>query len=298
MEPKPDLNDLEILCAVIEHGSFRAAADRVGTSQPTVSRAIARLEARLDQPLIRRNSRSVSPTQLGVRYAEHARRLLREYAEVEAELLSKGGLTGPLSLSAPPALGRRIFTRLLADFCADHPTVQLSITYENRRVDLVDDSVDVAIRFGPLAPTWHRQRLLLDGQMHVYGSPKWTELGGLPIDRLLDNAPCLVLHSTHLRDRWPFVIDGQPKWHDVMPALKSNDADSLIAFAVLGTGITLLPDFIVRPEVERGELVRLNPEESGTPIRVFAVTMDERRSERVESLLDHLTSAVRAGLKE
>ena len=291
MEPKPDLNDLEILCAVVDLGSFRAAADFVGTSQPTVSRAIARLETRLDRPLVRRNSRSVAPTSLGLRYASLARQLLRDFGDVEAELLNTDEMSGPVSVSAPPALGRRLLAPILAGFCAEHPSVRLNVTFENRRVDFVDESVDIAVRFGSLAPTWHRQRLLLRGHLHIYGGAADAELASLPVDEVLVRAPCLLLHSTHLRDRWPFIVAGHRVWRNVKPALTSNDVGSLIEFVRLGMGITLLPDFMVHAEVDRGDLVRLTAPEEVVPTEVFTVTPDEQRCERVEALLDYLVSS-------
>lgn len=288
MEDKPNLNDLEILCAVVERGSFRAAASIIGTSQPTVSRAIARLEARLERPLIRRNSRSIAPTQLGLRYAEQARVLLREFAEAEATLLSDNELVGPLSVSVPPALGRRVLPPVIADFCAEHPKISLSLTFENRRVDLVDERVDIAIRLGPLAESWRRQRLLLQGHFHLYGSPEFAGFAGQAIDEILELSPCLVLHSTHLRDRWPFVVDGRQVWRSVVPALKSNDAGALIELTKLGVGITLLPDFMVETEVRRGELMQLTLADGVVPAEVFAMTADSSRSERVEVFLQHV----------
>ncbi len=292
MDPKPDLNDLEILCAVVDTGSFRAAADFVGTSQPTVSRAISRLEDRLQEPLVRRNSRSVAPTALGLQYAERARQLLREFQEVEAELLGGGSLAGAISLSAPPSLGRRILAGPLSAFGASHPAVRLNISFENRRVDLVDERVDIAVRFGPLQPTWRRKRLLLRGKFHVYGAAEFQALAGVGVRQLLDRAPCLVLHSTHLRDRWPFVLNGRLSWQEVEPSLTANDVDALIAFAQHGSGVTLLPDFMVEHEVARGELVQLTESDVSAPTEVFAMTGDEWRSERVEALLDHLVTSL------
>jgi DNA-binding transcriptional LysR family regulator len=291
---RPDLNDLQILCAVVECGSFRAAADFVGTSQPTVSRAISRLEDRMGRPLVRRNSRSVAPTELGLRYADVARSLLRDFAETEASLLHTDELAGPISLTAPPAFGRRILVPVLAEFCARHPAVTLDVSLENRRVDLLEERVDVAIRFGPLTPTWRRQRLLLRGRYHLYASAeRAAAVDGLGLDEVLEREPCLVLHSTHLRDRWPFATASGPRWVEVKPALTSDDVDTLIGFTREGAGVTLMPDFLVREEVHRGELVQLSRAAEAVPADVFTLTTEQRPA-TVNALLEHLVSSIGA----
>jgi DNA-binding transcriptional LysR family regulator len=294
MLDRPDLNDLEILCAVVDRGSFRAAADYVGTSQPTVSRAITRLEERIGRPLVLRNSRSVAPTELGLHYAQHARRLLRGFDEVEAELFSGDGLAGRMSISAPPAFGRRALVPILSDFCTEHPELLLDISLENRRVDLLEDRVDIAIRFGPLTPSWRRQRLLLRGRYRVYGPPGCRDgTDGLELERLVQRHRCLVFHSTHLRNRWPVATAEGVHWLTVSPALTCDDVEALIRLAVAGVGITLMPDFLVQEEVERGQLAPLTGPEAAVPAEVFAMTADEERPERVDALLEHLADTFR-----
>lgn len=292
MRHRPDLDDLEILCAVVDCGSFRAAADFVGTSQPTVSRAIGRLEDRIGRELVRRNSRAVVPTELGLHYADTARRLLREFAEAEAALLRPDELAGPLSLTAPPAFGRRILVPLLAEFCARHPAVVLDVSLENRRVDLLEERVDVAIRFGPLTPSWRRQRLLMRGRYHLYASPdRAASLVGMPVEEVLGREPCLVLHSTHLRDRWPFVAESGVRWVTVRPALTSDDVDALIGLTTEGAGVTLMPDFLVQREVRRGELAPVSRPAEAVPVEVFTLTT-EKRSVAADALLDHLAERI------
>jgi len=289
MERHADLNDLAILCAVVDHGSFRAAAAFMGTSQPTVSRAIGRLEERLGRALMRRNSRSSAPTDLGTRYAEHARGLLSGLAAAEADLLADEGVSGPVSVSAPPAFGRRVLVPLLASFCTQHPDVRLDLSLETRRVDLVQERVDIAVRFGPLAPSWRRQRLLTRGRYHLWAAPeRAAALDELPVAAIVAQSPCLVLHSTHLRDRWPFLGPDGPAWLEVKPAMTTDDVESLIRFTAAGVGVTLMPDFLVRDEVERGELVRLTAPDEGVPAEVFALTGEQARTRRVEALLAHL----------
>ena len=295
MEGYPSLEDLRLLCALVEHGSFRAAAAHSGTSQPRVSRAIQRLEARLDRSLIRRNPRSVAPTALGRRYAAEAQRMMAELARTEAELLSEGEMSGGLSVSAPPALGRRLLLPAITSFGAAHPLVRLNLSLGARRVDLIAGDVDVAIRFGPLDETWRRARRLLKGHYHVYGSPeRVAATQGQPLDTALRNAPCLVLHATHLRDRWPFIINGSFRWRSVRPSLLCDDVEALIQLTVGGAGLTMMPDFLVAAEVGRGALRRMTSPADATSAEVFAVMDAVTPPARVSRFVTHLVSSLQA----
>ncbi len=284
------LEDLALLVAVIEHGTFSAAASHQGTTQSRVSRAIARLEQGLGIVLIRRSPRRVSPTSEGRRLAEHAQGLLRELGEFEERLRGSDGMTGRLVLSTPPALGRRLIAPSLAAFCRQHPSVRLDWSLGARRVDLIDEDVDVAVRFGPLAPTWQRARRLVVGAYHVYGAPGVGD--GARVPEALLALPCLGLHVTHRRDRWPFRMDGEVRWLNVAPTHWADDVDALIGLTVAGLGLTMLPDFLVSDEVARGELVRRSDPSVAVPAEVFVNLGYQRPNARARALVDHLVETV------
>jgi len=284
------LEDLELLVAVIEHGNFSAAASHLGTTQPRVSRAIARLESGLGLVLVRRSPRSVSPTSEGRRLAEHARGLLNDLSAVEADLRGDDEMTGPLAINTPPALGRRLLARSIAAFCLQNPAVRLDWSLGARRVDLIAEGVDVAVRFGPLAPTWQRVKRLLVGGYHVYAAPGVADGSNVPGE--LSALPCLGLHVTHRRDRWPFSKDGEVYWVDVEPRHWADDVDVLIGLTTGGLGVTLLPDFMVADEVARGELVRLTEPGEVMSAEVFVNLGYQRPTARARALVDHLVETV------
>lgn len=283
----PDLDDLKLLCAVVDRGSFSAAAQHVGTTQPRVSRAIARLEERLGIPLVRRSSRGVAVTPDGERYAVRARRMLTELETLEGELTSGGEDGGPLRVSAPPAVARRLLIPHFVSFCREHPRVVLELSLSARRVDLIEEDVDVAIRFGPLEETWRRSRRLLTGRYHVYAAPSL----GLPPLRHPDDLAQLaavVLRATHLRTSWPLRVRGGVTAASVKPHVLVDDVDALIAFAIAGSGVTMLPDFLVQEEVARGELTSITAEGQATPAHVYAVTSSP--PERAARMVKHLAT--------
>lgn len=295
MRPIPNLDDLHMLHAVVQHGSFRAAAAALGTSQPRVSRAIKRIEERVGHVLVRRNSRSVAPTPLGRQYADRVVRLLDGLQSVEADLFGAEAMEGQIALSAPPAFGQRLLVRPLAAFRERYPGIHLDLCLEARRVDVIDEGVDIAIRFGPLAPSYRRQRLLVRGHLHLYGAPRFAEtVRDRGPETALRHAPCLVFHATHLRRRWPFFLGDQVQWLEVDPVITSDSIDALIAFATAGAGITMMPDFIVRDAVEQGSLVQLTEPHQGTAAEVFAVTTEQERPPRVRALVEFLAHELAA----
>jgi len=158
----------------------------------------------------------------------------------------------------------------------------------------LEDGVDVAIRFGPLAATWRRQRLLIHGRYHLYASPtRARALQDLTYEEMVTQAPCLVLHATHLRDRWPFLGASGLHWLGVKPALTCDDVDALIQLMVVGTGIGLMADFLVQPQVTSGDLVVLTRKHEATPCEVFALSAAHEDSERVRALIDHLAAWIK-----
>lgn len=285
----PHLEDLQLLAAVAEQGSFTAAARRTGTSQSRVSRAVGRLEERLGVTLVRRTSRQVAITPEGQRYAELARSMLRDLEATEMALSAGDALEGRLSVSMPPSLGRRLLLPIITDFSKAHPSLRLHLSLDAERVDLIAHETDVAIRFGPLADTWQRARLLLRGAYHVYGAPDLVEsLAPGTLSAQLESAPCLVLDATHLRHRWPTQKDNELHWTEVRPAVTTDDVDAMIMMMVEGIGLGMVPDFLVQEEVAGGELVALTHPEEAVEAKVFALHDAAEPPTRARRLVEHL----------
>jgi DNA-binding transcriptional LysR family regulator len=199
-------------------------------------------------------------------------------------------MAGRVALSTPPALGRRLLAPILGAFCTANPEVRLDWSLGARRVDLIGEEVDVAVRFGPLDPTWERVRRLLRGEHHLYAAPGVAEGRALP--GALASLPCLGFHATHLRDRWPFRVDGDVTWIQVKPLHWTDDIEALIGLAVAGVGVTMLPDLLVTWEVDRGQLVRLTNEGASLPAEVFANLGAQRPTARARALVDFLADAL------
>ena len=148
------LEDAEVFVAVVDAGGFTAAATALGVTQPAVSRRIAALEARLGVRLLTRSTRRLRPTAAGSSFYARARRALAELEEGECEASAESAeLRGGLRFTAPPAFGRHVVVPQLAAFTAAHPAITIDLVLGERRLDLAEEAVDLAVRIDdPGAP--------------------------------------------------------------------------------------------------------------------------------------------------
>jgi DNA-binding transcriptional LysR family regulator len=141
------LEDAEVFVAVVDAGGFTAAATTLGVSQPAISRRIAALEARLGVRLLTRSMRRLRPTDAGATFYARARRALGELAEGECEAAAASAEPrGTLRITAPPAFGRHVLVPALAAFTTAHPAIMLDLMLAERRFDLAEERIDLALR--------------------------------------------------------------------------------------------------------------------------------------------------------
>lgn len=279
---RTELADIATFLAVADHHGFRTAARHLGRSQPAVSRAVARLEHRLGRALIDRTSRALVLTDAGHSYADQARGILAQLDGLEQQLGDDGGRARPrLTISAAPAVARRLLVphaRALLDAVAP---VQLEWTLTERFANLAEEGIDLAIRYGPLESSELRHRLLHRGHFAMYAAPGW--LRRHPLTRLeqLAEVDCVVLHATTLRNRWPVLAGGQLVWQAVRVAHVTNDAETMIGLAAAGFGVIVAPDFLVTAERAAGLLVPVLPGLALPPADVHAVMTPVRARRRV-----------------
>lgn len=243
---------------VADCGSFTAAATRLGWPKSSVSHRVARLERTLGVRLLERSTRRLRLTAVGARYHEHARRVLQELDQASATVAHfRAEPRGWLRISASVVLGQALLPPLLAEFAVRHPEVQLFVDLANRRVDLLEEGFDVAIRSGVLPDSSMVARTLGWAAARLYAAPGYLRKRGRPrtpdelrSHDLIDNAP------TAPTDRWTLMHDdGREAIVPVRFRIVGNDPALLREIAALGEGIVSLPGFVAAPGLAEGRLV-------------------------------------------
>lgn len=175
MAQEQDLNDVLAFTRVADSGSFTAAARRLGWPKSTVSHRVARLEQALGARLLERSTRSVRLTEVGARFHEHARRVLLELEQASATVAHfREKPRGRLRISASVVLGQALLPHVLIEFARRHVEVQLFVDLSNRRVDLLEEGFDLAVRSGPLPDSTLVSRKLGRTSSRLYAAPRPT----------------------------------------------------------------------------------------------------------------------------
>lgn len=295
------LGDVEVFLAVVEHGSFTAAAAALSTTASVLSRAVGRLEARLGQQLMRRTTRRIGLTDAGRRYMEQSRQafeLLRE-AENEARSAS-AALSGRVRISAPTTYGHYRLPAQLQAFAAQHPQVRLELNITNRNVDLIAEGFDMAIRLGEQPDSGLVARRLEDARLRLVAAPGYLARAGVPqrLDDLRAHA-CLpfVMPRTGRHGAWSFRVDGEDRdWQPDGLLEVSDDVLATVSLAEQGMGICQTYDFVVHERLASGRLVEVLAGFGGRT-RPFSLMYAPHRhaSAAVRALIEALCGAAAIG---
>jgi DNA-binding transcriptional LysR family regulator len=268
-------NDLWLFARVVDEGSFSRAAERTGLPKSTISRRVAALEGQLGERLLLRTTRKLTVTDFGHGVLEHARQLV---AEVEAaQSLAhhrQARPSGRLRVSMPGDFANIGVTPMLGSFIAAYPDISLEIDLSARRVDLIGENFDVAIRMGKLADDASlAARQLAEFSTGLYASPAYLEHHGTPAhpDDLASHHTLRLLPRAGEPAPWVLTKDGE-RWEGAPPGrVLANSPDMLIRLASDGVGITSVGDMFAEPYVLSGQLVPVLPEWDLPPHSAWAV---------------------------
>lgn len=251
-----DLNAIRMFVAVVQTGSLSAAAARLGTPLTTLSRRIRDLERQLKVQLLERSTRGTKLTDAGTRLYEHASRGIEALAEAEQAVVSdQARLKGRLRLSLPQTF--EPWWDLLAAFQRRYPDIQVSVYSTERRMDLIEDGIDVALRVGAIVHESMVARHVLSYRNILVASPKLVKPLGMPAEPdELRRYPCAV---------WASGIDVPARWElggqvvEPKAVLSSNDYHHLCSRALGGDVVTELPPFLAAAPIREKRLVPLLP---------------------------------------
>lgn len=285
-------DELQAFVAVVEAGSFTAAADRLDTAKSALSRRVSGLEDRLGVQLLRRTTRRLNLTDTGRSFYEHSARILADLDEAEAAVLQEHGeLRGVLRVALPMSFGVRHMGDLIAEFSRRHPRVTFDLDLNDRRIDLLQEGVDLAIRIGRLRDSTLIARRLFDARTVVCASPAYLDSHGVPgVPADLQSHDCLVYGNLADPRRWVFLDENGASHHvDVKVAMSATSGEFLCQAAMQGLGIVVQPTFIAGEKICSGELVPILTEYEWPVSPAYAVYPPTRHlSYRVRAFIDFL----------
>jgi DNA-binding transcriptional LysR family regulator len=254
------LQAMEMFVRVVETGSFSKAAKEFATTQPTVTKQVAATEARLKVRLLNRNTRGVSLTEAGALYYEKCKNIVRDAEEADNIVRRRQTQAqGLLRVGSSVAFGRRVIVPLALEFMAEHPQLQVDLSFEDRYTDLVAQGVDVAIRNGKLADSTLGARYLGTNPWLLVASPKYVKKHGAPKRPAdLSGHATLIYSSVQGNDVWRVQSPkGETLTVPVTGRLRSNNLSAVLAAARGGLGIAGLPWYVAHDSLVSGQVVEV-----------------------------------------
>ena len=256
MDEPLDLQDVTSFLAVVDTGSFTSAARRLGLAKSNVSRRVARLEQQLGARLVERTTRHLRLTEVGKTYHAHVTGAMQQLAEAARSVSQiQGEPRGRLRISAP-ADWNETMGRLVAEFSARWPHIQVEVDLTQRRVDLVAEGFDLALRAGKLEDSSLIARSVGEGSSHLYASPEYLERRGEPLDPAGLREHAFVLFRGR-QGELRLALDGPDGAREevlVSGLISALDFGFVRHSLLHGAGIGLLPDSLGADELAAGRL--------------------------------------------
>lgn len=259
-----DLNDLFYFVQVVEHEGFAAAGRALGVPKSTLSRRVAQLERRLDTRLLQRSTRQLSVTELGQAYYRHCVAMLVE-ADAAEELIERNRSEpcGRVRLSCSPSVLHYLITPLLTQFMTRFPRVNVEVMATSRRVDVVQEGLDMAIRirFPPLEDSDLVMKVLAQSPQRLLASPALIERHGLPDSfAALSQMPSLDFSYPERQHAWQLEgPDGELRQVPHQPRLITDSAETLHRAALDGLGVARLAMLVASQDLADARLIDVMP---------------------------------------
>lgn len=287
-------SQMVLFTQVIKHGSFSAAARALTQSPSAVSKQIGHLEDRLGVRLLHRSTRSISLTEEGRTFYERCAAIAQSISEAESLVMSMGDhAQGPLHVAATVAFAKSQLLPILPDFLQHFPDVHLMLELTDRRIDMVAEEVDVAIRFTEqINDASVIARKLAPNRRVICAAPSYIERHGMPdMPEDLVRHNCLRISTVASWNDWEFE---RPAGTWVLRAagnFEANSADAVYHATLAGVGIACLSTYLVGPDLHSGRLVRLLPEHTDHNSQIVAIYPNRRNlSPKVRVFIDYLTA--------
>ena len=281
---------MQMLVSVVESGSISAAAERLNLAKSAVSRRLAELEARLGVSLIHRTTRRLNLTDSGRAYYDRCVVILADLEEAESAVSqAHQALKGRLKVALPHAFGLLHLAPLIQEFMTLHPEVRFELDFNDRKIDLMQEGFDLAIRIATLADSSLIARRLAPIRHAVCASPDYLTRNGTPESAAdLVHHACLVYSNLSDPSLWSYRgPDGQPGSVRVPIRLAASSGNFLMRAAIAGEGLLMHPTFYLHEALRLGRLVRVLTDHTWAELSAYAVYPPTRHlSSRVRAFID------------
>jgi DNA-binding transcriptional LysR family regulator len=283
---------VRLFIRVVDLGSFSKAASELGLGQPSATKQVAQLEAKLGSRLLHRSTHGVTPTEIGQLYYDKCKLIAHHVDEAESvAALMQSQLQGSLRISTSVAFGRRVLVPLVVQFMKLNPQLHIDLSFEDRYVDLVEQGVDLSIRMGRLADSTLGARYLGINPWVLVASPDYLARHGTPQSPADLGQHNALIYSTVQGDaRWHLTgLDGVACATAVRGSLRSNNLSALLSAAREGMGLAVLPWYVAHESVASGAVQAVLPEWTLPSQEIHAVFPSPRLvPAKVTSLIEWL----------
>ena len=280
-----------IFCHVVESGSMKEAAKKLGISPPAVSQFINQLESELNTTLLYRSTRKISTSEAGEQYYHQGKKMLQA-AEAADDIIqqSKSSLSGNLRIALPVGLAAKPIASALFEMLEKHKDLKLTIIANDNHIDLIQERIDIVVDCGQPTDSNYIYHSLGKCDKHIYASPAYLKKHGTPIypedlkahawlglGRAEAKGVLSHVNISHKRnDRFQYTPDLR---------ITFNDLNSLISHVQLGYGIAVLPTIEITHLIESGELIPLLPDWKFDNHEIFALTRSKKYPYKVKAAL-------------
>ena len=287
------LNAISVFCKVIETQSFTQAANQQNISVAMASKLVSQLEEHLKTRLLQRTTRKIVPTEAGMLYYQRCQAILLDLSEADSSISNMAtSLQGNLLISVPRDFGLLYISPNLPKFIELHPNLHVEIEFEDKRVDLVAEGYDLALRIGYMQDSSLVARKISSAPMHFVASPSYLEARGTPLTPDdLEYHQGLLYKSSLNQVHWQSTKANQVQRYKIQSKVVSNNGMALLEMTKAGLGISNSPSFFVKDALASGELVEILSEYKQKPLDIYVVYPNRRHlPAKVRAFIEFLAS--------
>lgn len=287
------LNAISVFCKVIETQSFTQAANQQNISVAMASKLVSQLEEHLKTRLLQRTTRKIVPTEAGMLYYQRCQSILLDLSEADSSISNMAtSLQGNLLISVPRDFGLLYISPNLPKFIELHPNLHVEIEFEDKRVDLVAEGYDLALRIGYMQDSSLVARKISSSPMHFVASPSYLEARGIPLTPDdLEYHQGLLYKSSLNQVHWQSTKANQIQRYKIQSKVVSNNGMALLEMTKAGLGISNSPSFFVKDALASGELVEILSEYKQKPLDIYVVYPNRRHlPAKVRAFIEFLAS--------